>query len=214
MTQNPGFATESSMSLIWPYANQNASAGTMLALGSANNSGEFAYVPSSYISYQILPNAWVGVSVNAPYGLSTHFPSAWAGRNYAESSNAKTYNFAPSIAVKINDWLSVGAGVQIQYFRTDLRQGVGNFGPTTLVRADLSGNGWGYGFTAGITLTPTPTTEIGIGYRSRIDQEIEGDLSIVPDAPNAASTATAAAVAAASTVGGISTTVKLSLIHI
>jgi long-chain fatty acid transport protein len=213
LTQNPGFSTESSMSLLWPYADHNASAGSqLLALGSAGNSGEFAFVPASYISYQILPNAWVGISVNAPFGLSTHFPSLWAGRNYAESSNAKTYNFAPSIAVKINDWLSVGAGVQIQYFRTDLRQGIGAGLPGgAFVRADLSGNGWGYGFTAGVTITPTSTTEIGIGYRSRIDQEIEGDLNIVADAPNAASAATAAAIAAGAgtTVGGISSTVKL-----
>src|SRR6185437_4014843 len=40
----------------------------------------------------------------------------------------------------------------------------------------LEGNGWGYGFTAGVTLTPTPTTTIGIGYRSVIDQKIEGTM--------------------------------------
>src|SRR6185503_15800859 len=211
MTQNPGFSTESSMSLLFPYSTNSPSAGSaLLGLGGTDNTGQFAFVPSSYISYQILPNAWVGVSVNAPFGLSTNFPALWAGRNYAESSSAKSYNFTPSLAVKINDWLSVGAGVQIQYFRTTLRQGLGA-GVAAPIAADVSGTGWGYGFTAGITLTATPTTEIGIGYRSRIDQDIDGTLAIVPDSSSALAAATAAGVAAlpGTTDGSISTKVKL-----
>jgi long-chain fatty acid transport protein len=42
----------------------------------------------------------------------------------------------------------------------------------------MSGNGWGYGFTAGVTLTPTPTTIIGVGYRSAINQKIDGTLTL------------------------------------
>jgi long-chain fatty acid transport protein len=44
--------------------------------------------------------------------------------------------------------------------------------------AQLGGNGIGYGFTLGATITPTATTKIGIGYRSQIDQKIEGSLSV------------------------------------
>lgn len=42
----------------------------------------------------------------------------------------------------------------------------------------MSGHDWGYGFTAGVTLTPTPTTTLGIGYRSGINQKIDGTLGI------------------------------------
>jgi long-chain fatty acid transport protein len=42
---------------------------------------------------------------------------------------------------------------------------------------ELSGHGWGYGFTAGVTVTPTPTTTIGLGYRSAINQKIDGTIS-------------------------------------
>ncbi len=38
----------------------------------------------------------------------------------------------------------------------------------------LRGSGWGYGATAGVTLTPTPTTTIGLGWRSALNQKIEG----------------------------------------
>ena len=43
-------------------------------------------------------------------------------------------------------------------------------------RLGIGGHGWGYGFTAGVTLTPTPTTTVGIGYRSGINQKINGSL--------------------------------------
>ena len=52
-----------------------------------------------------------------------HFPDLWAGRDYAGNTTLKTYNAAPSIAFKINDWISVGAGMQIQYASADLSRG-------------------------------------------------------------------------------------------
>ena len=36
-----------------------------------------------------------------------------------------TYNATPSIAYRINDWISVGAGVQIQYATANLDHGLG-----------------------------------------------------------------------------------------
>jgi long-chain fatty acid transport protein len=50
--------------------------------------------------------------------------------------------------------------------------------PLTLNNVNLSGDGFGYGFTAGVTFTPTPTTQIGLGWRSAINQKLEGDLTV------------------------------------
>ena len=89
----------------------------------------------------------------------------------------KTYNATPSYAWRINDLISVGVGVQIQYAKADLSHCVTAPCPVGPL-AELSGHDWGYGFTAGVTLTPTPTTTLGIGYRSRIDQKIDGSIAI------------------------------------
>jgi hypothetical protein len=40
----------------------------------------------------------------------------------------------------------------------------------------LHGDDWAFGLTAGVTITPTPTTTIGIGYRSALNQKIDGSL--------------------------------------
>ena len=80
-----------------------------------------ALVPAAYYSWQFRPDMWLGLSVNSPFGLSVSFPINWAGGQYAAgSSYLKTYNATPSFAYRINDMISVGVGVQIQYAKADL----------------------------------------------------------------------------------------------
>jgi long-chain fatty acid transport protein len=174
MTQMPGIQSESTATGVFPYATHSPQAGsTFGTLGGASNSGQAGLVPGSYFSYQFNPNLWLGVSVSAPFGLSVSFPDRWAGRNYAGDTTLETYNATPMLAYRINDWISVGVGVQIQYAKADLNNGL----PTGLGQSfDIKGRGWGYGATAGVTLTPTPTTTIGLGWRSAINQKIQGTL--------------------------------------
>jgi long-chain fatty acid transport protein len=180
MTQMPGLRSESVMSGIAPYASNSPTAGPFTGLGGTGDTATNALVPAAYYSWQFRPDMWLGLSVNSPFGLSVSFPTVWAGAEYAGgSSYLKTYNATPSFAWRINDMISVGVGVQIQYAKADLSHCVtapcGVFGAPL---AELSGHDWGYGFTAGVTLTPTPTTTVGIGYRSGINQKIDGSLSI------------------------------------
>lgn len=176
MTQMPGFQSETVLSGILPSASNTVGAGsTLAAFGGTGNTADAALVPSSYYSWQFRPDMWLGLSVNSPYGLAVDFPIIWAGRDYAAgSSYLKTYNATPSFAYRISDLISIGFGVQVQYAKADL-----SLGPTPGLFAltELSGHGWGYGFTAGFTLTPTPTTTIGLGYRSAINQDIDGTIS-------------------------------------
>ena len=171
MTQFKGTTLEVSGSAILPYAEQKNAAGTTVV----GNSGESAVVPSSYMSYQFNDRLWLGMAVNAPVGLGVNFPSPWggAGNFYAQDTNVASYNFNPNIAYKINDWISVAVGLQAQYMWVNFQNAQGLGGPNLT----LNGTGWGYGWTAGITLTPTDRTTIGIGYRSGINNKIDGTLA-------------------------------------
>ncbi|HWM49375.1 MAG TPA: outer membrane protein transport protein [Xanthobacteraceae bacterium] len=178
MTQVRGLVTELDAALIFPKVEQTGF-GALNALGytgTIDNSGEQAFVPSSYTSWQLNERFWIGLSINSPFGLSVGFGNpAWVGAAYGQSTVLQSYNAAPSVAFKVNEWLSVGAGAQMQFARANLMSlntAVG--GPNLFI---LNGDGWGWGFTAGATLTPTPTTRIGVGYRSQIDQEISGILT-------------------------------------
>ena len=92
-----------------------------------------------------------------------------------------TYNATPSVALRINEWLSVGLGAQIQFGQADLNLGLLNIIPPAtinLTRVNLNGSGWGYGLTAGVTVTPGPNTTIGVGWRSAVNQKIDGSLNV------------------------------------
>lgn len=195
ITQMPGIQSEGVLTGIIPNSTNSVSGGTLAGLGGTGNIAHSALVPSSYFSYQFNDRLWLALSVNAPYGLTETFPDVWAGRDYgAGGSHLTTYNATPTIAYAINNWISVGVGVQIQYADATLTKG---FGATPTLQTSIDGAGWGYGFTAGVTLTPTPTTSIGLGYRSAINQKLNGTLSVPT------------AVAAFSTPGSVNTTINL-----
>ena len=197
MTQFPGMTLETGLSGIFPFAGHTPIAGAFVpALPGTPNVGNAAPLLAGYGSYQLNPNMWLGVSLNTPFGLSENFPDAWAGRNYATNGALlATYNASPSIAYRINDWISIGAGAQIQYAKANFSFGL-PIAPGFGSAVNLRGTGMGYGATAGVTLTPTPTTTIGVGRRSAINQKIDGELVSNIALP-------------ASTFGGINTTVKL-----
>lgn len=183
MTQYYGKAMESDLSIIMPSASHSYTSSTLgSALGGlipaygqgVGNSGNSEVVPSSYASWQLSDRFWLGLSVNAPFGLSVAFPTAWAGAGYGQDSSVKSYNFSPSVAFKINDMLSVAVGFQAQYMTVSYKTVTV---PATQQFANLGGTGWAYGFTAGATITPLPGTVIGVGYRSALNQKIDGTLS-------------------------------------
>lgn len=179
-----GLNTETSMSIISansqvtvtsavtgpgvPQAEFNA------ASSQSGDIGPPAFVGSSYGSYQVTKNIFIGMAVNAPFGLKTDpNNSSYKGSVIAQKTELRTYNFNPTVAVRIAPGLTVGAGVQIQTAEGAFRFASGSpFRPTTIVE----GNGWGFGGTAGIIYELSPKTTIGVGYRSQVDQDIDGHI--------------------------------------
>ena len=140
------------------------------------NSGDIAQdalLPASYSSYQFNDHLWLGLAVNSPYGLVTKHNPHWSGGFYGQTSKVISTDISPTIAYKVNEWLSVAAGAQIEYFKTRLT----SLRPPTFVPiTQLEGNSWGFGYTLGVTLKPFAGTEIGIGYRSQVRQNLKGSL--------------------------------------
>lgn len=170
ITQFEGLTSESSVSAVIPFAKHSSGGTTVL-----NNSGDAALVPASYYSYQFNDSIWLGLGINAPFGLGVSFPKIWAagaGSAYAQDSAVQSVNINPNIAYKVNDWLSVAVGVQAQYLGVKYENFLGAVPPNLM----LKGNGWGFGVTAGVTIKPTDMTTIGLGYRSAINQSITGKV--------------------------------------
>ncbi len=187
MTQFGAFTTDTNLFGIFPVSKITGTGGVapgggafIPAFGAAGNipSGDIAQDAFSTASYYIVPlsrSVVIGLSVNSPFGFTTSPNTPWGGQLNSETTKLRTYTFTPSIAYKFSEALSFGFGIQGQYADARL---VSNIAPppggTPGTLAGIKGHGTGFGITAGVTWQPWAGTSFGLGYRSRIDQEING----------------------------------------
>jgi long-chain fatty acid transport protein len=145
------------------------------------NSGEIAQdalLPASAYSYQVNDSLWVGLSVSTPYGLETRNPVLSAISPFAIHSKIVTYNINPMVAWKVNDMLTLGLGLQLQYGKSLLTFGIPSALTPTSAVGTIKGEGWAGGITAGATITPWAGTEIGLGFRSSVKTDLDGSFRI------------------------------------
>lgn len=163
------------------------SGGAPVATGGpdAGNPYDPTLVPNFYFAYPVPGDRlWLGVGVSTPFGIGVKFPKGWFGRYDAIRSAFSTVDIAPTLAFKINEYVSLGGGVDIQYAKAHQTAAVPNpFAPGgpqvgSDGRSKLEGEDWSVGFNAGILITPHPSTRIGLHYRSGITQDLDGENTI------------------------------------
>lgn len=206
LTQLQGSEVNLGLNYIAPKAefDDNGSTHTSGAPMTGSDGGDGArnaWVPVSYASHRLNDRVVVGLGVGAPFGLVTDYKDDWKGRYQAIKSELKTININPTIAFSVNDKLSLGLGVNLQYADIELTQAA-DFGSafaakalrTTPQSADgrvkLEAGDWSWGYNLGLTYDFTPQTRLGLSYRSKITHDLEGDGSFrYPDNPGVESAA-------------------------
>ena len=138
--------------------------------------GTEAAVPNASFSSQVTDNLFVGLGINAPFGMQTEYDAQWVGRYHGIDSEISTVNVNPVVAYKLNDKLSVAGGLNAQMIHARLTSaiytGAGDY------YGDLEGANVGYGWNAGVLYEPTDRLSLGLGYRSKIKHTVEGDAII------------------------------------
>jgi long-chain fatty acid transport protein len=160
--------------------------------GNGGDAGSVAAVPAAYFSWAATNQLWLGLGINAPFGLTTEWDAGWIGRFQAIKSEVQTLNVNPTVAWKINNVVSVGAGVDAQrlsaelsnavsYRAVALASGVGGLIAATPVGAEgvatVKGDDLGWGWNAGVTFDLSSATRLGIAYRSSIKYRLDGDVT-------------------------------------
>ena len=105
MTNHQGIRTSVGVTALIPYTSLTNVSGTgsgyAVFTGGKSTSGDIALdaiLPNAYLSWQLNQNIWLGLSVNAPYGLATKPDSAYVGRTYGGTSAAKSKEVTASVA--------------------------------------------------------------------------------------------------------------------
>jgi long-chain fatty acid transport protein len=121
----------------------------------------------------------IGLAITAPFSFTSDYdPSGWQ-RYSAIRSRLITLDVQPSLAVAATDWLSVGAGLNIEYADAWLSNALPNLAPGSADgRLRLTGNGWDLGWSAGLQLRPGKRATIGIAYKSAVEHNLKGPVDI------------------------------------
>lgn len=159
-------------------ANNTTFAGGLLVLpntGGNEDGAKFAVVPNLYFTMDLTDRLKYGFSLTAPFGLATDYDRDWVGRYQAKESELKTINLNPSLAYKVTDSFSVGAGFVAEYAEATLSQALSNGPGAPDAFTEVKGDDWSYGYTLGVMYHPDPTFRAAIGYRSKISHKLDGD---------------------------------------
>lgn len=205
MTYLPGTQAGAAVHLILPqtkFKNEGSTFSPVLAPFNTPISGsdggdasELSPVPHGYISHQLNDRVWLGLAINAPFGLKTEYDDDWVGRYHAIKSEVKTININPSIAYKASDKVSLSAGVSAMYLEGEFTNAI-DFGALNVIpavqgglggllgavfpgQADghvvIQGDSWGFGYNLGLLAQLSENTRVGIHYRSEVEQNIKGN---------------------------------------
>ncbi len=134
-----------------------------------------------YASYRINEKFTAGLGFYTPFGNGIEWPQGWEGRALITSINLKTYFFQPTLSYKINDWISVGAGLVIANGNVNLKKDI----PAIDGNLELDGKAdTGVGYNLGVYLQPNEKLSLGVNYRSKIDMKVNGGDAMF-DVPSA-----------------------------
>lgn len=177
------------------FRNQGSTsaAGTPMTGGNGGDAGGWAFVPALYYAMDLSPDMRFGIGMQAPFGLTTEYDDGWVGRYQALKSDLLTVNINPTLAYRLNDAVSFGAGISAQYIDVELSRaidfgsvcigaiGAGVCGPAGFTpqardgEVNIKGDDWGFGYNLGVMFTPRPDLRWGLAYRSKIKHKLKGD---------------------------------------
>ncbi|MEM6297516.1 MAG: outer membrane protein transport protein [Bacteroidota bacterium] len=142
----------------------------------ANNESNLSTPFYLFGSYGITDKLTAGLGIFTPFGSTVGWEDNWTGEVALDELSLAAFFVQPTLSYKINDQLSIGAGLDIVFGSVNLQRALpfadqnGN-----LLRTELDGSTEiGFGFNVGIFYMPNDKLSIGASYKSKVDATIEG----------------------------------------
>lgn len=154
----------------------------------------------AYAGFKIYDFLSAGISVNNPYGSSMDWGKNWPGAYLVQDISLKAFSIQPTVAWKIMDRLSVGAGLMVMFgdfslsralISSDNLTTMGQLIPAlkpladkyqgiTPVSATLSGDaGVKMGYNVGAMFDINEQFTVGASYRSKVMMRVDEGNAVV-----------------------------------
>ncbi|WP_028775293.1 OmpP1/FadL family transporter [Shewanella waksmanii] len=135
--------------------------------GSAMPAGSVYYVAP-------LNDKWsAGIALVSAGGSVIDYGADFSGAILLQDAMLITAQLNPSIAYKVNDNLSLGVGVVAEYGMLEQR-----FAGTDKFQIEATGSSLEFGYTASALYEFNDKHRVGFSYRSEIEHDMEGDLTL------------------------------------
>jgi long-chain fatty acid transport protein len=136
-------------------------------------------LPSGGVAYKLNDQFAVGIMASSPYSFSTGFTDDSFTRYDALKTRLTTIDLQPTIAWSPSPMLSIGAGANVEYSSATLTTALPNLSPLLADGLErLSGDGWDIGWSVGAQVRPDPRVTLGVSYKSKVDHDLDGKVSI------------------------------------
>jgi long-chain fatty acid transport protein len=153
---------------------------TGISGGNGGNAGGWIPLSSSHYVHPINENLRFGLSVIAISGSILDYDNDWTGRYQNQKTELFTVTTIPTLAYRINEWLSVGGGPTIMYGSLDFDVGVDRPGLLPDGKATLDGDDVDVGYTLSTLIELSERTRLGFLYLSELETDLGGDLKLEP----------------------------------
>ncbi len=135
-------------------------------------------VPSLYYVRPIFNDDWrLGLTLNAPGGFGAGNGPNWAGRYYSDQFSLIFLAATATLARRVTPWLSLGAGVSVQYTSADSTTQVLDPGPGD-AKLEVDADGAAPGYIASALFDISDRTRFGITWHSETDPDESVDVSL------------------------------------
>ncbi len=139
-------------------------------------------VPALYYSQRVSNRFAWGVGLHSPFGLKTQWanPDRFTGRYIATESSLSGFALNPTVAVRVHDKVSVGAGLDLRFSSVRLVRRAGLVNPYTQKMTDTaevvldSDTSTAAGFNVGVVAKPSPGWSVGAQYRHKVKVDYTG----------------------------------------
>jgi long-chain fatty acid transport protein len=147
----------------------------------------FVAIPNIYAAHALSDRATIGMGFYAPYGLGIDWgtDTEWVGRTVVQDLSLRTYFMTPTIALKVNDDITVGVSVSLVPATLRLQRVLGTpdtgdvLFPAATVEQEgsvkLTGSAFGVGANVGIQARLLENLRLGFAFKSAIGLDFTGN---------------------------------------
>lgn len=147
--------------------------------GSSGDSNGWMPAGGLFYVHPVNDKVAFGFAIAGNFGLALDYQDDWVGRYYVQEATLQAMAIQPAVAYKINDQLSVGAGVAVLYGIFEEKVAINRaLDALSDAQLKLEDEDWTVQYNLGVLYEPLKGTRLGLTYLSEADLEFSDRADI------------------------------------